>query len=284
MKTFQHLIIAATLLVTSTAALAFRPVDTRREAERLIEKTNTEFREVRSHAELYSFAWIRSDGKTQLGKMIIIFDYQPDIIRGVFRILPDEDHHGITLINRQLVGEVPQLFLFDPSLPFEGELPISAAALKLSRTDWYCEGIFDDDKNEWDYLSVTRSEHFGRPGRLIEARYSDPTLAAAVGYDKRRIFVSSDSNLPINTEFIDASGNVVHAIEILASELFSVNGVRQRRATLMQIVDLRSGSVTVFTRLNSTWNETLPEGIFEPANLSKWETTFDQSVLTLLGN
>lgn len=264
------------LFLFAFISVGFRPISPEERARQLIKQSENHFG-VTEHAELYRYVRVTQSGDVYDGRMLIIFRYHEDQVNGVFRLLPDNDNKGVTLISRQLKGELPELAYFDHNDGKGGPVTLDRLKQKLGDTDWFFEGIYDDDKNPWTYRKTGVVEHRGQNCDVIEARYNNPKLRDAVGYDYRRIFVRQSDQQPLCSEFFD-NDQIIYAIELLSSESFEFQGHSQMRTMQLQLIDFKEGSCTVLTRIRSNWNPTLPPEIFDLSKAQDWNAETDAMI------
>ncbi|MBK1856719.1 outer membrane lipoprotein-sorting protein [Cerasicoccus arenae] len=250
-------------------------------ARELIQRTEGHFG-IREHAELYRYVRATSDGEIYDGHMLIIFRYEKDEVNGVFRLLPDNDNEGVTLISQQLPGKLPALGVYDHNKDTGGPVETEELHQKLGDTDWFFEGIYDDDKNPWTYRNTGSITYRGTSADVIEATYSDKRLKDAVGYDHRRILIRQSDDQPLSSEFYNSEGQLIYVIDLLGSEHFEYQGKEQARTKQLQLIDFDAGSTTVFTRIRSNWNPQLPADIFELDFAPKWDKSTDDMVVSKL--
>lgn len=260
--------------------LGFRMVSPEDRARELIERAERHFG-VSEHAELYRYARITNDGEVFQGQMLIIFRYHEDEVNGVFRLLPDDDNEGVTLICQQVKGEYPMVSVHDHNQDRGGPVKPEEIRQKLGDTDWFFEGIYDDDKNPWTYRKVGVERYRGHTTDVIEASYSDPKLKEATGYDYRRIYIRQNDDAPLCSEFYD-DGKVIYTIELLNRDHFQYQGKDQIRTKQLQLIDFNVGSTTVLTRVHSNWNPQLPDEIFTLEFADDWNADTDAIIVSKL--
>ncbi|WP_309397680.1 outer membrane lipoprotein-sorting protein [Cerasicoccus maritimus] len=272
----------ALLLLLATLPLAgFRTISPEERAKEIVQRAEGHF-SIQEYAELYRYVRITNEGQVFEGKMLIIFRYQPGEINGVFRLIPDGDNQGVTLLSKQVANQLPQLTFYDKNKNTGGAVALKDVRQKLGDTDWYFEGIYDDDHNPWYYQKLDSSYYRGSPVDVIQSRYREPEMRDAVGYDYRRIYIRQKDEQPMSIEFFDFSGQLVYAVDILSNEHFEFQGEQKSRAKQIQLIDYQAGSTTVLTRIRSNWNPQLPDEIFELDFADDWNADTDRQVTSKL--
>lgn len=268
------------LLFTALSALGFRAISPEERARELIRRAENHFG-VSEHAELYHYVRVTNQGKVYEGKMLIIFRYQDKEVNGVFRLLPDDDNEGVTLISKQTPGEIPQVSHYDDNTDRGGMIKMEDMHQKLGDTDWFFEGIFDDDKNSWNYKNTATVQYRGESVDVIEARYTDPEMRKHAGYDYRRIYLRTSDDAPMCSEFY-RDDSLIYAIDLLNHENFEFQGKQQVRTKQLQLIDFTAGSTTILTRIRSNWNPMLEDHIFELSFAEKWDEEADEMIASKL--
>jgi len=275
MKTILILLLAAILLS------GFRVLSPEEAAKRVIRQNEENFA-VQEHAELYRYVRVTADGKIYRGDMLIIFRYNDDFVSGVFRLLPDDDNQGVTLISHQVPGETPRLSHYDDNTDSGGLVDPGEITTKLGDTDWFFEGIFDDDKNSWSYRKIGVTKFRGHNADVIQARYNDPALREATGYDHRKLIVRRSDGAPLSSEFYNDRGEIVYLIDLLDRDVFEFRGEKQVRTRQLQLTDFEGRSSTIMTRLRSNWDPQLPSEIFDLDYAGQWDAETDQMIISRL--
>lgn len=268
-------------LLGAHALQAFRALDPARAAETALHRAESQFR-VHEHAELYRYHRILAGGEVSSGRMLLLNRYGEDAVLGVFRLLPSEGFPGATLLNHQPVGKLPRLFLDDPQRGISGGVPPQRWHQKLGNTDWFFEGIFDDDKLDWDMRTLYRSAVNGHRVQVIRARYESAEMRRFLEHDYRLLYVDVTTGVTRMVEFYNRYDQRVYALEILALEPVNIGGEEQLRASRLLLRDDVAGSMTILTRLAALWNTPLPDACFSPENLSRWGSEYDAALLNQL--
>lgn len=268
------------LFIFSLGALGFRISSPEDRARELIRRAENHFG-VSEHAELYRYVRVTNDGDVFEGRMLIIFRYEDKEVNGVFRLLPDDDNEGVTLISKQVPGEFPKISVYDHNKDQGGPVAPEQLHQKLGDTDWFFEGIYDDDKNPWTYKNIGTVQHRGQSADVIEARYSDPKFRDAVGYDYRRIYLRTSDEAPLSSEFYK-SDELIYAIELLNREPFEFQGKSQVRTKQLQLIDFEAGSTTILTRVRSNWNPMFEDYIYALDFADDWDASTDEMVTSKL--
>lgn len=282
MSCYCQRLIATAILPICVLLCGFRPIDTRQSAEQRVRKSEARFN-VGEHMELYHFVRIDRNNRVEQGRMLLAFRYEEAAVYGVFRQLPEGDRRGVTLLNHQYIGRLPKLYLHDPAKPYTGAIPMRGIWQKFGDTDWFLESIFDDDKNPWSYTQLGRQTLYGKPHTIIEATYASPVLRDAVPYTKRRFLLDSATQYPSLSEFYASDGTLLFSISLLEVETFEIDQATQRRTSRLQLIDWQNRSTTVLMRVASTFDQTLPDSMFEVDRIANWDEALDEQLLALLG-
>ncbi|WP_309385389.1 outer membrane lipoprotein-sorting protein [Cerasicoccus frondis] len=269
------------LLIAALPLVGFRTVSPEEKAKEIIQRAEGHF-SIQEYAELYRYVRITNLGEVYEGQMLIIFRYQNNEIQGVFRLIPDDDNEGVTLLSLQKPNQLPELAFFDHNTDQGGPVSLKDLKTKLGDTDWYFEGIYDDDHNPWYYNKVGTAYFRGDTVDVIQSRYRDPKLRDAVGYDYRHMLVRQENERPLSIEFYDFADQLIYSVEILSNEDFEFRGEQKSRAKQIQLIDYQTGSTTVLTRIRSNWNPQLPDNIFNLENVEQWNASTDRLVTTKL--
>lgn len=262
--------------------MGFRQAKPEDVAKQSIQQAEERF-SIGEHLEFYQFSTINFDGSHEGGQMFIIFRYRGDEVWGIFRQLATENRPGVTLLNIQRRGQIPELYLYDPARDYAGKVPLSRIFTRFGATAWYLEGIFDDDKNDWRYDLRGEIIFRGQPVQRIMKRYADDALRQALPYDFRMLHINR-SKRPVYTEFIGFNGNIVYSLELLSTEEFMAEGRWQERTKQVRLTDWREDRSTVLTRLRSSWNPRLEDDVFTPDFAAQWDARTDEEFLAKLGS
>jgi len=268
------------VFILAVAGLGFRMISPEEKAREKVLNAERHFG-IREHAELYRYARITNEGEVFQGEMLIIFRYGEKEVNGVFRLLPDDDNEGVTLISKQAKGEFPQLSVYDHNKDEGGPVKPEELRQKLGDTDWFFEGVYDDDKNSWSYKNVGVISYRGQTVDVIQAAYTNPDLKAATGYDYRRVYIRQSDEAPMCLEFYD-DGNVIYAIDLLNRDHFQYQGRDQIRTKQLQLIDYVAGSTTVLTRVRSNWNPLLPDNLYDLDFADDWDAETDAKIVSRL--
>ncbi|WP_269538894.1 outer membrane lipoprotein-sorting protein [Cerasicoccus fimbriatus] len=269
------------ILLASLALLGFRTVSPEERAKDIIQRAEGHFT-IQEYAELYRYVRITNDGDVFEGQMLIIFRYKDDKINGVFRLLPDDDNKGVTLLSRQEPNQRPKLEMYDHNTDEGGPVELSEVRKKLGDTDWYLEGIYDDDHNPWIYENVKSANYRGYDVDVIVGRYRERDMRDATGYDHRRMLIRKSDEQPLSIEFYDYSGQLIYCVDLLSNEHFDFQGETKSRTRQLQLIDFQTGSTTVLTRIRSNWNPQLPEKIYALEYADDWNEETDRLVTSKL--
>lgn len=265
------------LLAAGSALSGFRQVSSEDLAKEVVRRMDGHLA-AEEHAELYRYARASQNGDVQEGSMLILFRYGDNEVNGVFRLLPDDDNAGVTLISRQRPGELPELSHYDRNEQAGGRVAPEGLRRKLGDTDWFFEGIFDDDKNPWNYRKTDKLLFRGQTADVIEARYSDPRFQEVCGYDFRRILIRQGDGQPLSSEFYDQDGELVYVIDLLNHKTFEYDGDAHTRIKQLLLTDLQAGSCTILTRTASSWQPELPADIYTLDFADDWDEETDALV------
>ncbi|MEO0795659.1 MAG: outer membrane lipoprotein-sorting protein [Verrucomicrobiota bacterium] len=266
------------LLIAAFCLLCgFRKVSPEQIARDVIQRTESHFN-VTEHAELYKYVRMDSKGVVAQGEMLIIFRYGKDEAHGIFRLLPDDDNEGVTLISRQSPNQLPELSHYDDNTDSGGRIGTAQMHTKLGDTDWFFEGIYDDDKMDWIYEKTGSGKYRGHQVQIIEGRYRDPLLQHASGYSYRRILIRPDNDLPVASEFYNDRDEIVYTIDLLHREHFEFDNDPHVRTRQFQIINFREGSTTVMTRIASNWAPNLPPELYNLEFADDWDEETDKMI------
>lgn len=281
MKAFAWFLLFALGAAAVSPLAAFRTVSPQTLAEEKVKRLEEGF-SISRHAELYRYVRQLADGSSETGEMCIIFEYHADKVLGVFRVFPSEYTQGATLLNIQRFGDLPELYLCDPAKNVCGRIPLDRIDEKLANTDWFLEGIFDDDKNDWSYVTAGTSQIRGRLCSVIEARYENPDLAAASPFAFRRMYLEKRDSRPVTNEYFDRSGFLRYTLELLSSEQFELLGKKQNRPSQLMLRDYETSTTTLLTRVRSAWNPELPQIIVDADQIAQWDAETDEALYSAL--
>lgn len=277
---FHFLLVALAASVSPLAA--FRPVNPQETAKREVEASEASF-EVRSHLELYRYSRIDREGYAVSGRMLMTYAYSETEVQGCFRLLPQLDDPGVTLLYRQLLADgSPELWLHDPAAGVSGKLAPNLWWGRLGDTDWRCWMILDEDKSPWRYLGVSPQVFRGNPVNVVQARYDDEALARMTGVRGRRLYLGRQTDLFYAVEYLNRQDQPLTVLEAFDHQQYEVDGRMQKRPRRLVLHNLEDQSITVLVRAQSRFNDNLPEALFAPENLTTWAESFDEALLERL--
>jgi len=237
--------------------------------------------DVRSHAELYIMVRVEKDGTVTTNRWLLMYEYEPNGTRGLWRILPEENTPSTTLLSIQQTGQPTELFLK------EGEHPARKVEdldrqMAFGMTDWNLEDIYDDDKHAWRHQQIGNSVVRGVEAIVIESRYSDPILRDDSYFDKRRSYLARSDNRFLRSDYFGRGSNLIKSIQ--ADHHEDVGGSKERRirAKRLEILDYRDGSITIMVRVGSVFDTELPTTWFTPQGLDNWNEETDREVLAMI--
>ena len=267
-------------LLGASPVWAFRTADSGSIGRDRIQETERRF-QVREHAERYRFTVVDANGHSDTGEMLLLYRYEPTAVFGVFRVLPEGNAPGATLINVQRNNAKPQLFVDDPLQRLSGEVPLRELNRQLGRTLWRLEGILDDDKNPWTFETQQPVHYGGTLCDVVDQRYDDDVFARAVNYFKRRVFIDRNYRHRIRTEFLTRAEEMIYCIELLEIEEVTIDGRTQSRTKRMLLSDFPRHQNMLLVRVGSAWNPDLPDALFQPDQLADWGERYDATIIAL---
>lgn len=275
-----HVILTLCLLVLSIPALeAFRPlVDP---GKKLIQKAEENF-DVTSHIELYQVFHIEIDGQLTQRRMFLMYQYAPNKVCGLWRILEEKDTPGITLHSQQIVGQLPKIFLHDPTKNISGAIEGKSRRMRFGKSNWFLEDIYDDDKEDWSYDRKGIELLNGVSSYRIVARYNDPVLKEQSIYGKRVLFLQQSDDRFIRSEMYDQRDRHFKTLIADVPSNVGTEADPQIRARRLIIHNHLDHSVTIMLRKKALLNQSIPEQYFTSEYLTRWTSEDDQALIKML--
>lgn len=164
---------------------------------------------VDSQVELYKTIEIDIEGNTDIGKMLIMYQYIEDAVYGIFRILSSEQNAGFINLTIQKQGEKPKIFLYDPNEDEVSEIKGRRMKQSFGQTAWNLEDTLDDDKEEWLHKTVGWGNYGGQDCNIIEGHFASEELQAQSAYKKRLLYLTRDNGLLIQAEAFDHQDRLI---------------------------------------------------------------------------
>jgi len=215
--------------------------------------------------------------------MIIAFCYEEGLVRGVFRILPGGGSAGATLMVHQEPGAYPRVYLHEPGANLSRELGPGERRRKLPGTDWYIEGIYDDDKVAWELRETGVSRLRGRNADIVRARPPEGPLRRDAHYAYRLVYFTRPDDELIRIEYFDAADELVYGLNMLEKDRFVIDGKPQSRNWRFALHDYRNDSTTLMTRVRGLYETgEIPEKIYEFGFAAEWDGGTDAELISLM--
>ncbi|MGJ3242242.1 MAG: hypothetical protein ACFE0O_04695 [Opitutales bacterium] len=274
----QYLLTGFVWLGGAATALAFVPAV--KKSEELVQAAEEQF-QVRMHAELHRFVRQDASGEVVTGRMFIIYRYLEERVDGVFRVLPDGDSPGAVLVMNHPQGNLPSLFLHEPAAGISKKLPMRERVRKLGPTDWYLEGIYDDDKNPWSWKPIGFETVRNERCSVIEGRYTNADLARSSVASFRRGYLATgrENRRFLRANLYDRQGDLLYSLDIPSHIRIPINGRPQLRGNRIHLNDWKAGSTTLLVLDRGVWDEPLDDKLFSFAFAPKWDTATDEALL-----
>ncbi len=237
---------------------------------------------VRSHAELYTMVRIDEDGSVHIDNWLLAYEYRGEATRGIWRILPDDDQESVTLLSLQLPGQPPQVWLQDGDDGKVEEVSGIDRRRAFGPSDWNIEDIYDDDKNQWRHRRLGNATVRGQEAMVIESRYGDPELKENSRYDKRRVYLGLLDRRFLQADAYDAGGDLIKTINAAHHANVGTQDDPRIRARRLEILDYVDGSITIMVQVKAAFDLELPQELFTPEALAKWNPQTDKEILAKL--
>lgn len=239
---------------------------------------------VRSHAELYVMVRIENDGAVHTDKWLLMYAYDGDATRGIWRILPENGREPTTLLSIQKPGEETAVFLkqADDSVafPVEGDDRDEA----FGKSDWNIEDIYDDDKHDWHHRKIGTSKVRGVDAIVIESHYSDPEFRSNSKYSKRHAYLARDDKRFLQGDYYGVGNQILKTLYAAHHENVNTSENPRIRAKRLEILDFVDGSITVMVRVNDAFDIDIPPEWFTVEWLNQWNAATDQKIIAMMGD
>ncbi|WOO40983.1 outer membrane lipoprotein-sorting protein [Rubellicoccus peritrichatus] len=276
----HRFITASTIILMLVLFSGFRPFP--QSAESVVRGVESAF-QVNSHAELYVMVRVEKNGEIHTDQWLLMYEYDDQDTRGVWRILPRYGHESTTLLSIQQPGKATKLFLKSGEDGALEEVDGMARRRAFGPSDWNMEDIYDDDKHDWSHRKIGSAMVRGVGTIVIESRYDDPTLRDQSIYSKRRVYLAKDNQRFLRSDYYDRTGTMVKTVNAAHHEnVGSDDGVPRIRPRRLEIVDLQDGSMTVMVRVYSVFDEELPRELFSEEGVASWDASTDKKLIELL--
>jgi hypothetical protein len=203
-------------------------------------------------------------------------------VRGLVRVLPDEDGHGGGLaLCLQQAGKTPRMFTVKQGDEAPREISGPAARGTIGETPWHFEDMIDDDKQEWDW-EPARARQFieGQECRVLVGNWADPALRYSSPAGERRLYLRVSDPVMVKTEFFDRRGEYFKTL--WPRDFRQVGSGERQRAHRIEIRHAARQSLTMMILREGSYDLPLPEGLLEPEFLPLWSAETDQRLLQLL--
>ena len=170
---------------------------------------------VGSQVELYGGAQINADGSVRTFRFFILYQYDEERVRGVFRLLTDSTSDpGGTLLVLQEAGKVFKMYFRDFSTDAKARrIPVEEMAQTIAFTDWHFEDALDDDKTDREFYNHTLGYVDGVECDVVSDRFTDPAIQKHSAYGERRLFFAREDSRYLTTEKYDRGGKLIKAIQ-----------------------------------------------------------------------
>ncbi|MGF1448329.1 MAG: outer membrane lipoprotein-sorting protein [Opitutales bacterium] len=266
----------------SLPALGFRPGQGAPPG--LIEKFEERF-VVDSQCERYEVLEIFADGRIERWEILMLYQYRPDKVYGLIRVLPTALRPGTVALTVQEAGKTPHIFSWRPGQAETRQLEGPPARATIGDSPWHYENMLDDDKEPWDWQRG-RGRVFveGVECNVLIGNWGDPEMRYNSAFGQRRMHLPVGDLSFARTEFFDRRGNFVKTI---AARDYRVvdrgeDGQPRLRAHRIDITNAERNSQSMFLLREGRYDLPLPEGLFDPAFLPQWSTETDSKLLALV--
>ncbi len=239
---------------------------------------------VGSQVELYGGAQINADGSVRTFRFFILYQYDEERVRGVFRLLTDSTSDpGGTLLVLQEAGKVFKMYFRDFSTDAKARrIPVEEMAQTIAFTDWHFEDALDDDKTNREFYNHTLGYVDGVECDVVSDRFTDPAIQKHSAYGERRLFFAREDSRYLTTEKYDRGGKLIKAIQAWNHKNVGTPDKPLIRAQSMIVRYFERGSITVQSIIKARYNLPLPRDLFSPEYLDSWNEDTDRELIRLL--
>jgi hypothetical protein len=258
----------------------FRPFSD--ESEDLVTALESKFQAVHQ-VELYQASIFQKDGTILHSQLLLFYQYDAEEVNGLWRVLPGDGFAGATLLSLQGPDyNPPRLFYKDGARKVGSWVEGEDKRQRLGPSGWNLEDIYDDDKEDWNYTRGTSQLIGNAFCSRIDQSYRDPILRRESAYGSRRVFISAETSLFKQSDYLDREGRLIKSLMADNHVNLGTPGSPRYRARTLIIRHFIDGSTTVLTLTHANYECELPSDFFTQKTVRNWDEEDDANYLNLV--